>query len=67
MGCGSAGAHLGTASGVLGRSASNEFGVALLELFVDAHVLLFCQDGVVGLQAVLLEELFIPAVMGKQS
>ena len=42
--------HLGAASRVLGCSACDEFGLAVLEeVFVETHVLLLGEDGVVGL------------------
>lgn len=47
---------MGAAGGVLGGAAGDEFGVAVLEqVFVEAHVLVFGEDGVVGLEAVVLE------------
>ena len=55
------GTHLGSASGVLGCAAGDEFGVVVLDqIFVEAHVLFFREDGVVGLEPVFLEHGFIP-------
>lgn len=52
--------YLGASGGVLGGAAGDEFGVAVLQqVFVEAHVLLFGEDGVVGLDAVALEHGFI--------
>ena len=48
--------YLGAAGGVLGGAAGDEFGVAVLEqVFVEAHVFFFGEDGVVGLEAVFFE------------
>ena len=49
--------YLSAAGRILGSTTSDEFSVVVLEqLLVEAHVLFLGQDGVVGLQAVLLEE-----------
>lgn len=54
--------HLSTSRRVLGGAASDELSVVVLEqVIVQAQVLLLGEDGVVGLQAVLLEELLIAA------
>ena len=50
---------MGAAGGVLGGAAGNEFGVTLLEVVVEAHVLFLGENGVIGLEAVFLEESFI--------
>ena len=48
---------LGTAGGVLGGATSNELGVVVVEkVFVEGNVLLLGEDGVVGLEAVLVEK-----------
>lgn len=48
---------LGTAGGVLGGATGNELGVVVVEkVFVEGNVLLLGEDGVVGLEAVLVEE-----------
>ena len=48
---------LGTTGGVLGGTASNELGVKVVEqVLVQRLVLLLGEDGVVGLEAVLLEQ-----------
>lgn len=57
---GRSGTYLGSASGVLGCAASNELCVVVLdEVLVEAHVLFFGEDGVVGLEPVFLEHTFI--------
>ena len=48
-------AYLCASSRVLGRAASDQLCVARHEVFVDAHVFLFREDGVVGFEAVFLE------------
>lgn len=49
---------LGAAGGVLGRAASNELGIVVVEeLLVERLVGILGEDGVVGLQVVLGEEL----------
>ena len=51
---------LGAAGGVLGCAAGDELGVVVLDqVFVQAHVFIFGEDGVVGLEAVVLEHGFI--------
>lgn len=47
---------LGTAGGVLGGSASNEFGVELFKIIVESEVLLLSENSIVLLQVVLFEE-----------
>jgi hypothetical protein len=50
------GIYLGTAGRVLCPSSSNELCVAVLEeVFVETHVLLFGENSIIGLHAVLLE------------
>lgn len=45
--------YLCSSSGVLCCSSGDEFGVVVLkEVFVEAHVLFFGEDGVVGFHAV---------------
>lgn len=52
--------YLCAASGVLRRTAGNEHSVVVLDqVVVEPEVLLFGENGIVGLQAVLLEELLI--------
>jgi hypothetical protein len=52
--------YLGSASSILCSAAGNELSIVVLhQVLVEAHVLLLGQDGIVGLQAVLLEELLI--------
>lgn len=49
------GTHLGSPSGVLSCSAGDELSIAVLEeVFVEAHMLFLCENGVVGLDTVLL-------------
>jgi len=48
---------LGAAGGVLGCAAGEELGVAGEEVGVDAFVLVFGEDGIVGLEGVLGEEI----------
>jgi hypothetical protein len=51
---------LSTTSGVLGASTGNELRrVVVKEIFVDAEVLLFRQNGVVGFEVILCEKRFI--------
>lgn len=48
--------YLSTSCGVLSGAASNELRIMVLDqILVETHVLLLGQNGVVGLQAVLLE------------
>lgn len=48
---------LSAASRVLGRAAGDQLRVVVLqEVLVEVHVLGFGQDGVVGLEAVFLEQ-----------
>lgn len=49
--------YLGTSGRVLGRTTSDELSIAVLDkLFVQACVLVLGQDGIVGLQAILLKQ-----------
>lgn len=51
---------LGAAGGVLGGAASDELGLEVVQqILVDGLVLVLGQDGVVGLEAVLGEELIV--------
>ena len=51
---------LGTAGRVLCSSTGNEHGIVVLDqVLVEAEVLLLGEDGIVGLEAVLLEKLLI--------
>ena len=51
---------LGPASGVLGCTAGDELRVVVLDqVFVEAHVFFFGEDGIIGLEAVFLERGFI--------
>lgn len=55
-------AYLGTTSGVLRGSARNELCIVILDqVFVEAHVLVFGEDGVVGLKAILAQHSIISA------
>ena len=48
--------YLSTSSCVLGRTAGNEFCIVVLEeIFVEAHVLFFGENGIVGLEAIFLQ------------
>lgn len=48
---------LGSTSSVLGSTSGNQFGgVVVEEIFVDAGVFLFSEDGIVGLEAVFVEK-----------
>lgn len=48
------------ASSVLGAATGNQVGLVIVEeVLVQAEVLLFSEDGIVGLDAVLLEELLV--------
>jgi hypothetical protein len=60
---------LGTTGGVLRSTAGNEDGLEVLDqVLVETHVLLGVgEDGIVGLQAILLEELLITAPMSEKS
>jgi hypothetical protein len=54
------GPHLSTTGSVLGSTTSDQFRIAVLdEVFVEAHVLLFGEDGIVGFYAVFLEHRLI--------
>lgn len=49
--------YLGTSSGILSSTTSDEFRVAVVqELVVDGHVLLLGQDCIVRLEAILVEQ-----------
>lgn len=51
---------LGAAGGVLGGAASNQLGLVVVQkLLVDALVLVFSQNGVVGLEVILGEEIIV--------
>lgn len=51
---------LGPAGGVLGSSTSNEHGIVVLDqVFEETKVLLLGENSIVGLEAVLLEELLV--------
>ena len=51
---------MSASSGILGSTTRYEFGIVVLEeVFVEGHVFFFGKDGVVGFDAVLLEESFI--------
>src|SRR4051812_11148287 len=48
---------LGTSSGVLTSSTSNQFcRVVVQEIFVDSKMFFFCEDGIVGFETVLFEK-----------
>lgn len=49
-------AYLGTTSGVLGGTTGDQLGVPGEQVLVDTHVLVLSKDGIIFLQAVLLEE-----------
>lgn len=52
--------YLSSTSSVLRGTAGDELGVVVLQqVLVEAHVLLLGQNGIVGLQAVLLEKFLI--------
>ena len=54
------GTHLCSSSSVLSSAAGYELCVSILEqVFIDAHVFFFREDGVVGLEAVLFQHCFI--------
>jgi len=51
---------LGTSGGVLSGTTSVQVDLEVVEqVVVETHVLLFGQDGVVGLEAILLEQLLV--------
>ena len=51
---------LGTSGGVLGGTTGVQVNLVVLEqVLVETHVLLFGQDGVVGLESILLEQLLV--------
>lgn len=48
---------LGSASGILGSTSSNQLGgVVVEEIFVDGKVLFLGENGIIGLEAVFVEE-----------
>jgi hypothetical protein len=49
-------AYLGTTSGVLGGTTGDQLSVPGEQVLVDTHMLVLSKDGIVLLQAVLLEE-----------
>lgn len=52
--------YLSAAGSILGRTSGNELSIVVLDqVLVEAHVLLLGQDGIVGLQSVLLEQLLV--------
>ena len=52
--------YLSASSGVLRGTAGNELCVMVLEkIFIEGHMFLFCEDGIVGLDAIFLKESFI--------
>ena len=52
--------YLSASSGILGGTACDEFGIVVLEeVFIEGHVFFFGEDGVVGFDAVFLEESII--------
>ena len=50
------GSYLSATSGVLGSTTSNQLSIELHQLIVEAHVLILCEDGVVVLESILLQE-----------
>ena len=50
------GSYLSATSGVLGSTTSNKLSIKLHQLIVEAHVLILCEDGVVVLESILLQE-----------
>lgn len=48
--------YLSTSRGVLSGTTGNQLRIPLEQLIVEAHVLVFGEDGIVVLQAVLLQE-----------
>ena len=50
------GSYLSATSGVLGSTTGNKLRIALQQLIVEAHVLVLCEDGVVVLESILLQE-----------
>jgi uncharacterized phosphosugar-binding protein len=49
--------YLSATSSVLSGTTSNQLGITMLEqFFVEAHVLLFGKDSIVGFESILLEE-----------
>lgn len=48
--------YLGTTSGVLSSAPGDEFGIVVLkQVFIEVHVFLFGQDGIVGLETIFGE------------
>lgn len=55
--------YLSTTSGVLSSTSGNQFRIAVLdEVLIEAHVLLFGQNRVIGLHAILLKHCRISIV-----
>lgn len=50
------GSYLSATSSVLGSTTSNQLSIELHQLIVEAHVLVLCEDGVVVLESILLQE-----------
>lgn len=45
--------YLGTTSSVLSSTSGDEFGIVVLEkVFIEVHVFLFGQDGIVGFETI---------------
>lgn len=56
-------AYLRSSCRVLCRASSNELRIPVVDkLVVDAHVLGLCQDSIIRLEAIFLEELLISVV-----
>jgi hypothetical protein len=54
------GAYLGAAGGVLRSTAGNELRIVVLDqVFIQSHVLLFGQNGIVGLEAILGQQFLV--------
>lgn len=48
--------YLSTTSGILGGSTSNQFGIVVIEEFVvKTHVLLLCENRVIGFEPIFLK------------
>lgn len=48
--------YLGTTSSVLSSAPGDEFGIVVLkQVFIEVHVFLFGQDGIVGLETIFGE------------
>lgn len=48
--------YLSTTGSVLSGTTGNQLSIALQQLFVDTHVLVLCEDSVVVLEPILLQE-----------